>query len=166
MKPSENSQIPLTEASDTDLSRRPPPELVSMLQSYPDPAVLLSADYEILSANAAYRQSYGDVSATKRHCYEVSHHYDRPCDQMGESCPMLQCMQSNKAQRVFHLHHTPQGEEHVDVELYPVEAADGTAQFFLEVMRYSKLANPRAGGEGLIGRSPAFMASLALIERA
>ncbi len=171
MKPSEPSQIPVadisaTDSSDSDLNRQPPPELVSMLQSYPDPAVLLSADYEILSANAAYRQSYGDVSATKRHCYEVSHHYDRPCDQMGESCPMLQCMQSNKAQRVFHLHHTPQGEEHVDVELFPVESADGSTQFFLEVMRYSKLASPRAGGEGLIGRSPAFMASLALIERA
>ncbi|WP_028303348.1 sigma-54 interaction domain-containing protein [Oceanospirillum maris] len=145
---------------------RLPTELVSMLQSYPDPAVLLSADYRILSANAAYRQTYGDVSVAKRHCYEVSHHYDRPCDQMGESCPMRQCMQSNKAQRVFHLHHTPQGEEHVDVELHPVEAADGETRYYLEVMRYSKLASPRAGGQGLIGRSVAFMASLALIERA
>lgn len=165
MTSSEKHLIPQAEISGSDQSHLPSPELVSMLQSYPDPAVLLSADYEILSANAAYRQSYGAVSATKRHCYEVSHHYDRPCDQMGESCPMLQCMQSNKAQRVFHLHHTPQGEEHVDVELYPVEAEDGQPRYFLEVMRYSKLASPRAGDSGLIGRSPAFMASMALIER-
>jgi len=165
MTSSEKHLIPQAEISGPDQSHLPSPELVSMLQSYPDPAVLLSAYYEILSANAADRESYGAVSATKRHCYEVSHHYDRPCDQMGESCPMLQCMQSNKAQRVFHLHHTPQGEEHVDVELYPVEAEDGQPRYFLEVMRYSKLASPRAGDSGLIGRSPAFMASMALIER-
>ncbi|OOV88222.1 sigma-54 interaction domain-containing protein [Oceanospirillum linum] len=165
MNKTENAQIPVMKMPISDHSGQPPAELVSMLQSYPDPAVLLSADYEILSANAAYRQSYGDVSVTKRHCYEVSHHYDRPCDQMGESCPMLQCMQTNKAQRVFHLHHTPNGEEHVDVELYPVEAGKGEVRYFLEVMRYSKLASPRAGGQGLIGRSSAFIDSLALIER-
>ena len=143
------------------------PELESMLQSYPDPAVLLSADYEILSANGAYRQTYGDVSAANRHCYEVSHHYDRPCDQMGELCPMQQCRRSGQVQRVFHLHHTPHGEEHVDVELHPVISGDGKTELFLEVMRYSKLASPRAGGDArLIGRSQAFMASLALIERA
>ncbi|WP_417596464.1 sigma-54 interaction domain-containing protein [Oceanospirillum sp.] len=165
MNKTESTQVPAMKMSRTDLSSQPPAELVSMLQSYPDPAVLLSADYEILSANRAYRQSYGDVSVTKRHCYEVSHHYDRPCDQMGESCPMLQCIQTSKAQRVFHLHHTPHGEEHVDVELYPVEAEDGKPRYFLEVMRYSKLASPRAGDSGLIGRSPAFMTSMALVER-
>lgn len=142
-----------------------PPGILSMLESYPDPAVLLSLDYRILATNEAYRQAYGDASVTKRHCYEVSHHYDQPCDLMGESCPMKRCIETGKVQRVFHLHHTSQGEEHVDVELYPVASETGEPEYFLEVMRYSKLASPRPGGTPLVGRSARFNETLGLIER-
>ena len=142
-----------------------PQEMLSMLETYPDPAVLLSSDYQILATNDIYRRTYGDVSVAQRHCYEVSHHYDKPCDLMGESCPMKRCIETGKVQRVFHLHHTCHGEEHVDVELYPVASSSGNTQYFLEVMRYSKLASPRPGGVALVGRSARFTETLGLIER-
>lgn len=148
------------------LENQPPAELISMLESYPEPAVLLSSGYLILATNGAYRRTYGESSASQRHCYEVSHHYDKPCDLMGESCPMKRCQETGQAQRVFHLHHTCHGEEHVDVELYPVHSASGDAEYFLEVMRHSKLASPRPGGVPLVGRSACFARMIGLIERA
>ena len=48
----------------------------------------------ILAANKAYRNAFGHVDGRPirllgHTCYEISHHFDRPCDQCGESCPRL-----------------------------------------------------------------------------
>jgi two-component system response regulator HydG len=146
-------------------SESPSAELLSLVETYREPAVLLSVDYAILAANSAYRLLYGDQGPESKHCYEVSHHYTLPCDRAGESCPLRACVESGQPQRVFHLHHTPQGEEHVDVELYPITGADGLPRYFLEVMRNSHLASTSPQGSGLIGRSRRFNQVLELVQR-
>jgi len=141
----------------------PTTELVSMLESYDDPAVLLSTDYRILAANARYRETFGLTAG--RRCYEVSHHYTLPCDQAGESCPLKQALESGQRQRAFHLHHTPQGDEHTDVEIHPLRDADGRISCVLEVMRSSHLASPDPKASGLVGRAPSFSRALELVQR-
>ncbi|HSM27195.1 MAG TPA: PAS domain-containing protein, partial [Thioalkalivibrio sp.] len=97
-----------------------PPEAIALLDAHPDPAVLLDLDYRIVAANAAYREIYGgEVSTTPHRCFEVSHGYDAPCDQSGESCPLRTTLETGRVSRVMHVHHTPRGEEHVDVETRP-----------------------------------------------
>ncbi len=86
-------------------------ELTSLLSGIEEPAVLLSTDYQILAANEAYRDVYGEEKPLhNRYCYEVSHRYDAPCDLSGEVCPLKNCLASGQPQRVLHLHHTPFGE--------------------------------------------------------
>jgi DNA-binding NtrC family response regulator len=73
--------------------------------------------------------------------------------------------QSGKTSRVLHLHHTPQGEEYVDVELIPLRGADGGIRYFIEGMiplRERARERPLAG---MVGRSPAFNHMLELIHR-
>lgn len=142
-------------------------ELKSALEAFRDPAILLSPEYTILATNAPYETTYGDgMPMVGRKCYEVSHHYRVPCDQAGENCPLKECVAKDRAQRVLHLHHTPRGEEHVDVHLTPVRNEQGELEFFIEVMHQARAASTSASApKGLIGRSPPFNRMLELIQR-
>ena len=141
-------------------------ELLSYLDSLAEPRILLDKDYTIIAANKAYRAAYGENRPlVGRRCYEVSHHYTRPCDQAGESCPLKTSTLTGLPQRVLHLHHTPRGEEHVDVELTPIRNQEGEIVFYVEMMHTIREASARPATRGLVGRSAAFNKMLGLIER-
>jgi DNA-binding NtrC family response regulator len=140
------------------------PELLGLLDSHDEPAVLLDPDYRILAANSAYRRVYGETGRGRK-CFQISHGYTVPCDQAGESCPLKGCLETGQTQRVLHLHQTPRGEEHVDVETRPIPGADGRVHYVLEIMRQSKVASARPSAEKLVGRSAAFNHMLGLVQR-
>jgi two-component system, NtrC family, response regulator HydG len=141
-------------------------ELVSYLDSQPEPRIVMDKDYTIIAANAAYLKEYGDSTPlVGRHCYEVSHHFTRPCDETGESCPLKQSELTGRLQRVLHLHQTPRGEEHVDVEMTPILDAKGKIVFFVEMMRTIRAASAHPSSRGLVGRSTTFNQMMGLVER-
>jgi two-component system response regulator HydG len=102
--------------------------LVSYLEGLPEPHILFDRQYRIVAANAAYRRQFSpQASVVGRTCYEVSHHFSVPCDQAGESCPLARASEVGQRERVLHLHHTPQGEAYVNIELVPLLDASGRA---------------------------------------
>ena len=142
-----------------------PAELRSLLEQLPEPHILFTPDYRIVFANRAYRDSHGSGRALLgQTCYHVSHHYDAPCDESGESCPLARSRQSGQRERVLHLHHTPHGEEYVDIELIPLRNAHGEISWFVERMTPLPSAR-RHGDDGLIGRAPTFVRMLEQISR-
>lgn len=145
---------------------QPLPELTAFLEGLPEPHILFDRNYRILAANGAYRRQFSPQrSVVGRHCYEVSHHFAVPCDQAGESCPLTHSQQSGQRERVLHLHHTPQGEEYVNIELTPLPGEEGQAAFFIEKMEPLRVAQGQSSSQGLIGRSAAFQKMLALVAR-
>jgi transcriptional regulator with PAS, ATPase and Fis domain len=143
-----------------------PVELLALLESLPEPRILVDPDYRILSANAAYRHTFGNpADIIGRTCYEISHHYDKPCDQCGESCPRQTAMKSRQPSRVLHLHHTPRGQEYVDVELVPIHENNGKLAYFVETMRFLQDTGRQPGALGMVGHSPMFTRMLDLINR-
>lgn len=141
-------------------------ELLSLLDGLPEPRIVMNADYRIVAANAAYlREFAAGQPIAGRMCYEVSHHFDVPCDQAGESCPLKQSLEVGTPQRVLHLHHTPRGEEHVDVETTPIRDDQGQIVYFVETMRVVRQASSRPATQGLVGRSPAFVGMLEKVLR-
>jgi len=146
--------------------RSAPGELLALLESLPEPRILVDPDYRILSANAAYRDTFGNPRhIIGRTCYEISHHYDKPCDQCGESCPRQTAMKTRQASRVLHLHHTPRGQEYIDVELVPIHDTAGKLVYFVETMRFLQEAGKQQRALGMIGHSAAFTRMLDLINR-
>lgn len=141
-------------------------KLETILEGMDGPAIVLGTDYRILAGNRAYRETYG-ISGTLEHrrCFEVSHGIDVPCDQAGESCPLAASLESGQRQRVLHLHHTPRGEEHVDVETVPVANAQGRIEYLIEILHRSPIASSRASADTMVGRSPQFNRQLELINR-
>jgi transcriptional regulator with PAS, ATPase and Fis domain len=144
-----------------------PNELISLLEAMPEPRIVVDTDYRILATNRAYRREYGDTQHLPgRTCYEVSHHFTQPCDQCGESCPRQTALKTGQPSRVLHMHHTPHGEEHVDVELVPIKDAQGRIRYFMETMNPLREFGKTSGAHGMVGRSPAYNHMLELINRA
>lgn len=163
------------------MKNNPVLNLQDVVDSYNEPAVLISDSYEIICANSAYKNLYrvpvhDDPAESKNYCeedgllsdqcycYEVSHHYSRSCDQEGESCPLQLAKTTQNNQRVLHIHQTRFGEEHVDVSLFPIHDENGQL-FFLEVMKTIKHASPQVGHKGMVGKSQAFNRLLSLVNR-
>ncbi len=148
-------------ASDMD------PAVARMLDSYEHPAILVAPDYQILATNDLYREKYGliDTASGPARCYRVSHNYDRPCDQAGEDCPLVAATQSGQRERVLHIHQTPRGEEHVDVEMLPILDDRGRLTFFVELLKPVPVAGTAAGERPMVGTSAAFNRMLSLIAR-
>ncbi|MCB1968286.1 MAG: sigma 54-interacting transcriptional regulator, partial [Candidatus Accumulibacter sp.] len=141
-------------------------ELVSFLESFPEPHILCDRSYRILAANAAYRASCRDrTEVTGRKCFEVSHRYSVPCDQAGESCPLQRSLQSGQRERVLHLHYTAHGESFENIELSPIRDASGDIVYYIEKLEPLPGATGLADIKGLIGRSPAFIAMMELVAR-
>lgn len=142
--------------------------LVSYLEHDALPTIVLDTDYNILAANAAYRRQFGrdEQAPLGEKCHKVSHHYAVPCDQAGEHCPMRKAWDSKVPERVLHIHHTPRGPEHVDVELRPILDEQGRVVAFVERLTTITLASAQPQQQGLVGRAPAFKAALASLQRA
>ena len=141
--------------------------LVSFLEHEAHPMIVLDPDYNILAANTAYQRQFGSVDKPfiGHKCYQISHHYDVPCDQAGEHCPMKKAQEMRGPDRVLHIHHTPRGPEHVDVELRPIFDEHGVITAYVERLALVRSASAGPSNDGLVGRSPAFNLALAALQR-
>ena len=140
--------------------------LSAMLEGYDCPAILVSTNYEILAYNSEYRDAFGALELDQQpSCFSVSHGYDVPCDQAGESCPLSAALLSKRKERVLHIHQTPHGKEHVDVEMLPIFDDQQQLLFFVELLRPIPLASGNVTDQKMIGRSPAFLKMLEVISR-
>ncbi|MBR7887916.1 sigma 54-interacting transcriptional regulator [Marinomonas sp. A79] len=140
--------------------------LANMLEGYDCPAILVSVEYQILATNQHYRNEFGRVSLTdKPRCYEVSHGFTVPCDEAGEDCPLSAVVQSGHKERILHIHQTPRGKEHVDVEMLPIFDDDGALLFFVELLRSIPVSSPENLNTKLVGASRRFNQMLEKVSR-
>ncbi|KPY85781.1 Sigma-54 dependent transcriptional regulator [Pseudomonas syringae pv. helianthi] len=142
--------------------------LVSYLEHDLRPTIVLDTDYNIIAANTAYQRQFG-VEGTPHvgeKCYRVSHQFAVPCDQAGEHCPMRKAHETRLPERLLHIHHTPRGPEHVDVELRPILDDRGDVIAYVERLSSVAVASVQPQQHGLVGRSAAFKEVLGALQRA
>lgn len=65
--------------------------------------------------------------------------------------------------RVLHIHHTPRGPEHVNVELRPILDDERAVVAYVERLATVRSASARPCAEGLVGRAPAFNLALSAV---
>ncbi|MEZ5489765.1 MAG: sigma 54-interacting transcriptional regulator [Gammaproteobacteria bacterium] len=140
--------------------------LTHMLEGYDCPAILVTAEYQIIATNGLYRKAFGEIDMDRTpRCFEISHGYNVPCDQAGEDCPLRAAQQSGSRERVLHIHQTPRGKEHVDVEMIPINDQQGRLAFFVELLKPVPLASGSVDEKEFVGRSPAFNRMLERVAR-
>lgn len=141
-------------------------ELISFLETLPEPHILCDRENRIIAANDAYRNAWTDQrEVVGRKCYEVSHGYEVPCNEAGEFCPLQRSLHSGQRERVLHLHHTPDGETFENIELSPIRAESGEIVYYIEKLEPLPGARSQAHGQGLIGRSPPFLHMMEMVAR-
>ena len=132
-------------------------QVKAMLEGYDVPAILVSSDYEIQATNVLYEQQFGEIKLeSKPRCFTVSHGYDKPCDQCGEDCPLIAAQNSGRKEKVLHIHQTPNGQEHVAVEMIPIFGDKGELACFVELLKPVPLASGKTADKQIVGKSPAF----------
>ncbi|MGQ9424431.1 sigma-54 interaction domain-containing protein [Gilvimarinus sp. F26214L] len=128
-----------------------------MLEAFDCPAILVSPDYKVLATNRLYETQFGPLQVEGPHrCFEISHGYPVPCDQAGEDCPLAAAMNSGHKERVLHVHLTPRGKEHVDVEMMPILDDKGGLLCFVELLRSVPTAGAENASAMMVGTSKAF----------
>lgn len=159
--------LPAAQASSKEHLLAPMQALVSYLEHEAQPMIVLDPDYNILAANAAYQRQFGTAGKpyVGAKCFRISHGYDVPCDLAGEHCPMKKAREIKGTDRVLHIHHTPRGPEHVDVELRPILNQQQAVVAYVERLTTVRSASARAKADGLVGQAPAFNAVLSAVQR-
>ncbi len=142
------------------------PSCEQLIDIFPDPFVIIDRDYTIIAANHAYRKHYqinGDDLIGRR-CHEVSHHSTKPCSQHGEHCPLEEVFANGQPAQVMHIHYNTRGnEEYVQLQAAPIFGNDGEVLFMGE---YVQTVNTHDGEQALlVGRSPAYLHMLSLLQR-
>lgn len=128
-----------------------------MLNAYDCPAILVTPQYQILATNKHYLESYGAIDLCQAaYCFKVSHSNDVPCEQAGEACPLSAACASGKKERALHIHHSPHGKQHIDIEILPILDHNGELKFFVELLKSVTQTNPKIGNNEMVGASPAF----------
>lgn len=113
--------------------------LVSVFDSTEDGVVVVDRDYRIISANRSYlkQQSVSSLDEIMgRHCYEVSHHLDKPCFLAGEECSVKNAFESGTSHWVVHKHLNKEGAPiYVETESYPMKDSAGNIDSVVEIIR-------------------------------
>lgn len=142
------------------------PSCEQIIDILPDPFVIIDRDFRIVAANQHYCRHYGLSSddIVGRRCHEVSHRSEQPCSQHGEHCPMDEVFQTGKMTQVLHIHYDSQGgEEHVQLQCAPILGPDGKVLYMGEYI--NPVRHPGTSQGQLIGRSPAFLRMVSLLQR-
>jgi len=141
------------------------PSCEQIIDILPDPFAVIDRDYRILAANRAYRHHFGVPAGevTGRRCHEVSHHSDIPCGRLGKPCPLEEVFTSGRPHRAMHVHFNRNNEEeYVQLQATPILDDRGQVVFVGECLQ---VRAPLDNDELLVGRSPAFLRMISLLQR-
>lgn len=111
--------------------------LSSILYGIGEGVVVIDRDFKIISANEGYRRQTKNSlnNIIGRHCYEVSHHYDKPCYEKGEECYVKHTFETGEHHRVIHTHYDKEGNPlYVETNSYPIRDPEGNITSAIETL--------------------------------
>lgn len=108
----------------------------TMLQNVSQSLAIISREYKIEFGNRVFAEQAGltEDKVVGRFCHSVSHHYDRPCYELGEDCPVKRVFETGEAQTVVHTHVDTFGEKrNFQLRACPVRNVFGKVVSVMEI---------------------------------
>ncbi|MBI5632440.1 MAG: PhnD/SsuA/transferrin family substrate-binding protein [Nitrospirae bacterium] len=107
--------------------------LQSVIDSVPEPVMVISPDYRVKLMNAGAKK---DRSDDNTFCYQVSHHTDHPCSDEDHPCPIRDVLRTRKPVTAIHTHKDATGRETiVEISASPIFDSTGSISFVIEICR-------------------------------
>jgi diguanylate cyclase (GGDEF)-like protein len=101
-----------------------------------DPIMVINPDYTIALMNDAAKGSINEnyiANKNKPKCYEVSHHFQKPCDKENEPCPLKMILKQKQSVQVTHNHISKTGvNQSVEVSAKPLVDSNGDVYAIIE----------------------------------
>ncbi len=103
--------------------------------------MLIGHDYRILDINDAMLNKLGLTRAAVagKHCYELSHGRDTPCDGTEHPCPLTECLGTGKASQATHIHRDKDDNKcFYSISCYPIfnnHEAQGAVEIAKDITR-------------------------------
>ncbi|MDJ0767011.1 MAG: PAS domain S-box protein, partial [Myxococcota bacterium] len=115
-----------------------PDLLMAVLDSIPDPVMVMDVEYRIVAMNQAARANLGDVDLQDGTacCHEVSQHRSTPCGASTGDCPLDQVVKTGSVVQRTRVHTNPDGAP-IMAELYaaPIKDGEGNVTHVVEIRR-------------------------------
>ncbi len=110
----------------------------SILQTVDEGFIVIDLEYRVIAANRAYLNSVGKSlkEVTGNHCYELSHHTDKPCCEDGTTvCPVTLTFKTGEHYSSIHTHYDHAGAPvYVKTKSYPMKDESGKVVSAIEVI--------------------------------
>ena len=114
-------------------------DLEEVLDSLFDQVMILNPDFVVERANRPCAEALGYRDPDEiigKHCYEISHGADRPCQDPEHPCPLNLVLQHGKPVTVEHLHWTPEGNPvRLEIRTIPLWSEEGKVTRVAEIRR-------------------------------
>ncbi len=113
----------------------------TVIDSLDDELMVVDRDLRITHVNAAALRKHGGTRSEVigRHCYEVSHDRQEPCDAATCECPLTMVWETGQPVEVTHTHLYGTGEEsekrYLDIIASPLRDGQGNITEVVELMR-------------------------------
>lgn len=110
----------------------------NILESVGEGFIVVDPEYKIITANRAYSNTVmmpieGIIG---KHCYEVSHHVNKPCHETGEDCPVKHVFETGQSSVIIHKHFVKDGNPvYVETKAYPIKDASGIVISVIETIQ-------------------------------
>ena len=99
--------------------------------------MVIGLDYRMVDVNQRFLQQYNRNrdEIVGRFCYEVTHHNNQPCHELGDSCPFQTVLKTRSSVRLEHAHKTEASEDiFVEILALPLLGPDREIEAIVEVM--------------------------------
>ncbi len=110
----------------------------NILQTVDEGFVVIDPEYRVIAANRAYLESVGKPlkEVIGKHCYEVSHYRDKPCNEEGISvCPVAHTFQTGEHSSSLHTHYDQTGAPvYVETKSFPLKDESGKVVSVIEII--------------------------------
>lgn len=109
----------------------------NILETVDEGFIVVDRDMKILSANRAYLNTVGMAleNAVGKHCYELTHHINKPCYTIGENCSVRHTFETGKPHTAIHTHHDGVGGNvYVETKAYPLCDGSGNIVSAIETI--------------------------------
>jgi PAS domain S-box-containing protein len=110
----------------------------SLLFNMHEDILVIDRDYRITDVNNTLLVTVGleYEEVIGRHCYEISHGYNEPCERKGEDCMLREVFETGKPGNCRHQHIRADGSEiWADILLSPLRDENGNVTHVIEAIR-------------------------------
>jgi|APSaa5957512622_1039677.scaffolds.fasta_scaffold46842_2 PAS domain S-box-containing protein len=110
----------------------------TLLNQLHEDVIVIDREYKITDVNNTFLTTTGHYreDIIGKHCYEISHGYNQPCDQMGEDCKLKEVFKTGKIISCLHEHQQIDGPTvWVDLLLSPLSNPEGEITQVIESAR-------------------------------